>query len=338
MTLSKTLKVRSSPHLSGGNSVDIIMRNVVFALLPSIVFAVYLYGLSALLILSFACLSCVATEHVLCRINKQPTTIGDWSAAITGIVYGLSLPPGLALWMVVMGGVIAIAMGKYLFGGLGCNPFNPALVARAFLQAAFPAAMTTWSPILASDRFTQIPSSLLAFPFTTPEYDIVSAATPLAAFKFDHASSDLGNMILGLSTGSIGESCSITLVLGGIYLIARNMMNWRIPIGIFLSVLIFSGIFYLVDANAYPSPLFMLFSGGLILGAVFMATDMVASPITALGCFVYGLFIGAVVLVIRFWSGMPEGVMYAILLANAVSPHIDSLLRPRVYGTDRLSP
>ena len=334
MPLNKIFTVRSSPHIAAGVSVEIIMRNVVLALLPSVVFSIYLYGVAALIILATACLSCVATEHVLCRINQQDTSIGDWSATITGLIFGLTLPPGLPLWMVLVGGIIAIAMGKYLFGGLGCNPFNPALVARAFLQAAFPVAMTTWSPILSADRFSHIPASLFTLPLMTPVYDTTSAATPLAAFKFDAHGSSVYDLMLGLTTGSLGESCSLTLLAGGLYLIARNMMNWRIPVGVFLSVIIFGSIFHALDAHIYPSPWFSLFAGGLMLGALFMATDMVASPLTGGGCFIYGMFIGVLVLVIRYWAGMAEGVMYAILIANALSPHIDKLLRPRVYGNN----
>lgn len=335
MPLNKTFIVRTSPHISASLSVDIIMRNVVLALLPSVGFAVYLYGLAALIILTTACLSCVVTEHLLCRINQQETSIGDWSAVITGLIYGLTLPPGLPLWMVVIGGFIAIAMAKYLFGGLGCNPFNPALVARAFLQAAFPIAMTTWSPILAADRFTHIPASLMAFPFSKAVYDVTSGATPLAAFKFDGHSTDAYDLILGLSSGSLGESCSLSLLAGGLYLIARNMMNWRIPAGIFASVLLIGLLFHSLSPALYPSPWFSLFAGGLMLGALFMATDPVASPLTAAGCFVYGVIIGVLVMVIRYWAGMAEGMMYAILIANALSPHIDRLVKPRVYGVDK---
>lgn len=331
----KTLTVRSSPHLNAGNSVEGIMWNVVVALMPTVAFAIFLYGISAVLILGLACVSCIASEHLLCRSNGQPSTIGDGSAAITGLLYGLTLPPGLPLWMVLLGGVIAIGLGKFIFGGLGCNPFNPALVARAFLQAAFPSDLTTWTPVLASDRFSHISTSLLAYPFMSSPEDTISAATPLTAFKFDRVNPDLTDLLLGLSSGSLGESCSITLLVGAAYLISRKMMNWRIPAGIFLAVVVMSGLFYLWNSQFYPSPLFMLFSGGLMLGALFMATDMVASPVTGRGCFVYGVLIGVLVLVIRYWAGMAEGMMYAILLANAISPHIDRMLQPRVFGTGR---
>ena len=193
--------------------------------------------------------------------------------------------------------------------------------------------MTTWYAPFAADRFVSLPSSTLAFPFATPVYDAVAKATPLAAMKFDNEITAASELVMGLTSGSTGETSSILLLLGGAWLVARNMMNWRIPAGILGTVFAFSGIMYLVDSAAYPDPVFMLFSGGLMLGAVFMATDMVASPMTSLGCLLYGALIGLLVVVIRLWGGMPEGVMYAILIANAVSPFIDDFVRPRVYGT-----
>ena len=332
--LNKTLRIQSSPHLASGASVNAIMGNVILALMPVTLFAVYAFGLAALLTLSVAVIACVATEHLACRWSGQPSTVGDGSVVITGLLYGLTLPPGLALWMVALGGVVAVALGKLLFGGLGGNPFNPALVGRAFLQAAFPSAMTSWTPAFATDRFTTLPSSTLAFPFTSPQYDAFSGATPLAGFKFDGETAQSVDLFLGLTAGSLGETSSLLILAGGLYLIARGMMDWRIPAGIFLSVAVLSAIFHAMDATAYPAPLFMLFSGGLMLGAMFMATDMVASPITHLGCFVYGCLIGVLVVAIRLWSGLPEGVMYAILLANAVSPHIDYFVQPKGFGRE----
>jgi electron transport complex protein RnfD len=329
----KTLELHTSPHIASGTSVNIIMRNVVYALLPVCVFAVYAFGLTALLTLVVATASCVATEHLLCRARGEASTLGDWSVTITGLLYGLTLPPALPLWMVALGGIVGVGIGKFLFGGLGYNAFNPALVGRAFLQAAFPVAMTMWYEPMAADRFTSLPSSTLTFPFATPVYDAVTGATPLAAMKFDGEMTATTELLMGLTSGSTGETSAILILLGGLYLIARNMMNWRIPCAIFATVFALSGVFYLVDPGVYPSPVFMLFAGGLMLGAIFMATDMVASPMTGLGCWLYGLLIGALVVVIRLWGGLPEGVMYAILLANAVSPHIDSLIQPRVYGT-----
>jgi electron transport complex protein RnfD len=332
-TAPKTLEIHTSPHIATGASVDTIMRNVVYALLPVCAFAVYVFGLTALVTLTAATLSCLLAEHLFCRWRGEASTLGDWSIAVTGVLYGLTLPPGLPVWMIVLGGFIAVGVGKFLFGGLGYNAFNPALVGRAFLQAAFPVAMTTWYPSLGAARFTALPSSTFAFPFATPTYDSISGATPLAAMKFDGDITAATDLVMGLTSGSTGETSSLLIIVGGIYLVARNMMNWRIPVAILATVFALSGGLHLLAPESYPGPVFMLFAGGLMLGAVFMATDMVASPMTSLGCVLYGALIGTLVVVIRLWGGMPEGVMYAILLANAVSPHIDNLVRPRVYGT-----
>ncbi len=330
--LAKTLSIRSSPHIGSVSSVDSIMFNVVLALLPACFFAVYAFGLAALLVLLTAVASCVITEHLLCRMSGRATTVNDWSVTITGLLYGMVLPPTLPLWMVAIGGVIAVTISKFLFGGLGHNAFNPALVGRAILQAAFPAAMTTW-PAPPPNRYFALPPSTLALPLTKPEYDGVSAATPLADWKFNQLPTASSDLMIGSVGGSTGETCALLIVLGGVYLVARGMMSWRIPVAILGTVALFSGVLHIIDPSLYAGPMFMLLSGGLMLGAVFMATDMVASPITHLGSVVYGVLIGVLVVLIRVWGGMPEGVMYAILIANAVSPHIDGWIQPRVYGS-----
>ena len=333
--LKKHLEIGSSPHVTDGASVDVIMRNVFLALLPVTVFAVYAFGTGAALVLATATISCILTEHLLCKWTGQASTVGDWSVAITGLLYGLTLPPDLPLWMVVVGGVFGVGVGKFLFGGLGSNAFNPALVGRAFLQAAFPQAMTHWQLPFAEDRFSSIPSSIMTIPGAEPTYDAVTTATPLARMKFEAVFAADTELMAGLTSGSVGETCGVLILLGGAYLVVRNMMNWRIPASIFITVAAMTWAFQIYDPETYPGPMFMLFSGGLMLGAIFMATDMVASPITNSGCWLYGALIGLLVVVIRFWGGMPEGVMYAILLANAVSPHIDNLIQPRVFGTGR---
>ena len=331
--LEKTLEIRTSPHILSGYSVDSIMFNVVLALLPASAFAVYAFGLAGFLTLSMALASCVLTEHLICIASGKPTTVGDWSVTITGLLYGLTLPPSLPLWMVAVGGVICVAMGKALFGGLGFNTFNPALVGRAVLQAAFPVAMTSWIPGFMAHRFSSLPASTLTMPFTEPAVDGITSATPLALWKFDRQLTDAADLALGFTSGSAGETSSVFILLGGIYLIARNMMNWRIPAAIFAAVVVLSGALHLVDPTRYASPLFMLFSGGLMLGAMFMATDMVGSPMTSRGCYLYGALIGLVTVVIRTWGGLPEGVMYAILLGNALTPHFDRWTRPTAFGT-----
>jgi len=328
-----TLQISTSPHVVTNLSTDTIMRHVVYALIPAAAYGVFSFGLSALLVMLTATSAAVLTEHFLCKISKIQTTISDYSAVITGLLLGMSLPPNFPLWMTCMGAVIAISLGKFIFGGLGCNVFNPALVGRAVLQATFPVAITSWYPAFLPERFISASSSVFAIPFLQPKVDALSGATPLSAFKFDHVNTQVYDVFMGFCSGSAGETSAVFLILGGIYLAWRKMLNWRIPISIIATVALLSSIMFWVDNSVYPSPLFTLFSGGLMLGAIFMATDMVASPITTLGVWVYGIIIGILVVTIRLWGGLPEGVMYAILLANAISPHIDTWIRPRVYST-----
>lgn len=336
------LELRTSPHFKLPVTTDVIMRNVVYALLPVGVFAVFQFGTSALLLIAVATAACVLTEHAFCRLSGQPTTIGDWSAVITGMLLALTLPPGFPLWMAAVGGFVSIALGKTLFGSLGFNIFNPALVGRAFLQAAFPVAITTWTPGFARGRFLHLIPSTLAAPFMKPhpvtEYikqaavDGFSGATPLTLFKFERTTTDSMKLFAGMTAGSAGETCSILILLCGAYLAARKMMDWRITTGMLGSVFIASGVLYLVNPTQYPNPLFMLFSGGLMLGAVFMATDMVTSPTTPWGVWIFAILIGLITVLIRLKGGMPEGVMYAILMANGITPLIDNLTQPRIYG------
>jgi electron transport complex protein RnfD len=329
--MSRTLEITTSPHVTEGASVDQIMRDVVIALAPVVAFAVYHFGLAALATLASATVACLVTERVLTKSE----TLGDWSAIVTGLLLGLSLPPGLPLWMSALGGVVAIAIGKILFGGLGCNAFNPALVGRAFLAAAFPAAMTTWLVPGGADRFSLLPSSSLAWPFAAPNYDGITAATPLSDWKFSGVVTDTAELAFGLTAGSTGETSALLIALGGLYMIVRRVANWRIPAAILLTVGVLSAAFHALDPARYPEPVFMLLSGGLMLGAVFMATDTVASPLTPLGTWLYGALIGVLTLMIRLFGGLPEGVMYAILLANAAAPLIDRWLQPKPFGSHR---
>lgn len=329
----QTLNISTSPHVVKNTSVDQIMMHVVFALFPVALFAVFSFGWNAALVIITAVTSCVLTEHYLCKTTKKQTTVSDWSAVITGLLLGLTLPPIFPLWMTALGGMIAIGVGKFLFGGLGYNVFNPALVGRAVLQAAFPVAITTWYAAFSVDRFSTVNASILALPLMEPSVDGISGATPLSAFKFDGVQTSTTDLAFGLVSGSVGETCVILILAGGVYLAIKKYMDWKIPVTIIMTVLVLSGMLYWIDPEIYPSPLFMLFSGGLMLGAVFMASDMVASPVTTWGVIVYGFIIGALVVIIRIWGGLPEGVMYAILFGNAISPHIDRLIRNRVYGT-----
>ncbi len=344
MAHEQSFVLRTSPHIHAGASVPVIMRNVVYALLPVCAFSVYLFGLSALALLLCTTAVCVLAEHGICRLSNKATTITDWSAVITGLLLALTLPPGFPLWMACVGGLVGMVVGKMVFGGLGYNLFNPALVGRAFLQAAFPVAITTWTPGHVPHRFLAFIPSTLAWPLMSPPsvaewskqaVDGFSGATPLALQKFDHLTTEIPKLFFGMTAGSSGETCAILILLCGAYLVARKFMNWRIPLAMLLSAFIFSALFYGMNPDKYPSPFFTLFSGGLMLGAIFMASDMVASPVTPLGVWIYGGLMGFFTVIIRLKGGLPEGVMYAILLGNALSPHIDNLTQPRVYGARR---
>jgi electron transport complex protein RnfD len=333
VTERRTLEIHTSPHLHSGDSTDVILRNVVYACLPAAAFAVYAQGLAALLLIVVSTGACVLTEHLISRHSASGSTVSDWGAVVTGLLLGLTLPPTLPLWMAAVGGFLAIGLGKCLFGGLGFNTFNPALVGRAVLQGAFPVAMTSWSAPFAADRFTSVPSSVLAWPFTQPVYDALSTATPLATYKFERVAAAPAELAFGLTGGSTGETSAVLLLAGGLYLAVRNFLNWRIPATIFATVGSLSLLFHWIDPVRYAGPEFMLFAGGLALGAVFMATDMVTAPLTHRGVVLYGVLIGTMVTVIRYWGGLPEGVQYSILLGNACVPLIDRVVQPRAYGT-----
>ena len=271
-------------------------------------------------------------EHLYCRLLHRETTVNDYSIAITGLLLGLILPPSLPLWMGVLGSLIAVLPGKMIFGGLGHNVFNPALVGRAFLQAAFPVSISSYYPAMLPDRFSEVMTSTLAKPLMKALPDGFSGATPLAQAKFDHVITDPWTLFLGLRAGSAGETCVPLILVCGLYLIFRKFMDWRIPAAMLFGAAAMGQMFHMIDPKAYPGPVFVLLSGGLMLGAMFMATDPVASPVTPRGMWIYGILMGVLTVLIRFKGGLAEGVMYAILLGNALSPLIDHLTQPRTYG------
>jgi electron transport complex protein RnfD len=326
-------------------TVEQIMRNVVFALLPICAFAVFQFGLSALLLLATTTAVALGTEYLFARLCGRGNTLRDWSVVITGLLLGLTLPPGFPLWMAAVAAFTGVALGKALFGGLGFNVMNPALVGRAFVQAAFPVAITTWTPAFAPGRFTELIPSTLTVPMMQPvpvgdwiaglRIDAFSGATPLALQKFQHVEVGTTELFTGMVAGSAGETSALLILLCGLYLALRGMMDWRIPLGVLAGAALTALPFWLYDGSLFPSPLFVLFSGGLMLGAWFMASDMVASPVTPWGALLYGAFIGVITVVIRLFGGLTEGIMYAILLANAASPLIASVTQPRVYGAVR---
>ncbi len=331
---SPELRLVASPHLHGQDSTARIMWSVVATLVPVLVAATFFFGVSALLVVAASMVGAMGIERLLGRGGA----LRDGSAAITGLLLGLTLPPGFPLWMAFVGGAFGIGFGKLIFGGLGQNIFNPALLGRAFLQAAFPTAITTWPAVrsaAAAGSWLQLRGDLFAAPLMTAgKVDVVTEATPLGLMKFQGQGTALWHLLVGNVGGSIGETSAILILLGGAYLVARNYLNWRIPIGIFATVGVLSSVLHAINP-AYPGPLFMLFSGGLMLGAVYMATDMVTSPVTHSGSWIFAFGIGLLVVVIRVWGGLPEGVMYSILLMNALVPFIERATQPRVFGTAR---
>jgi electron transport complex protein RnfD len=334
------LELRSAPHLHAPDSVEQIMRNVIYALLPICAFGFYVFGLSAAALILVVTASCLITERFFAGLAGRDHTLADGSATITGILLALTLPPGFPLWMGAAAGCIAIGLGKTLFGGLGFNVFNPALVGRAFAQAAFPVAITTWTPPFLDQRFTHFISTTFTAPFMMPPaagsgVDAVSGATPLALQKFERVVTGTHDLFTGMAAGSTGETSAILILACGAYLALRRMLDWRIPVAILASAALVAAGFHAADPVRYPGALFMLLSGGLMLGAVFMATDMIGSPVTPLGVWLYGALIGSLTIVIRLFGGLPEGVMYAILLGNASTPLIEAVTQPRPYGVRR---
>ena len=321
-------ELTASPHIKGPDSTPRIMWSVVVSLVPVVIASIYWFGPSAALVIAAATLGCLVTE----RTFGHGGTLGDGSAMITGALLGLTLPPGLPLWMAFIGGVIAIGLGKLVFGGLGQNVFNPALLGRAMLQAAFPDDMTTWP--VATERWAQLRGDNFALPFLSADEALaVTGATPLGQMKFEQIPTETVDLFLGATAGSTGETAAIVILVGGLYLALRNYLNWRIPVSILLTVAVLSQIAHTAAPERYPDALFMLFSGGLMLGAWYMATDMVTSPTTNAGCWLFGAGIGAMVVLIRLWGGLPEGVMYSILFMNALVPFINRATQPRVFGT-----
>ena len=316
----RPLILASSPHFHQAKTVPRIMWNVIAALIPASIMAVYYFHWSAVILILTSVMAALLTETLVNRIKGEPFTVPDGSAAITGLLLALTLPPTFSPGGAALGSIFAILVGKHVFGGLGYNIFNPALLGRAFLQASFPVPMTTWAfPLTA--RYAQI--------------DGVTAATPLGLYKFEHLSTDIGGLISGNIGGSLGETSALAILLGGLYLLIRKFADWRIPLSFLLSVFVISGCFWLVAPDSYPSPLFQLFSGGLMLGSFFMATDMVTSPVTARGAWIFGFGCGFILVLIRLFGGLPEGVMYAILLMNAFTPLINRYTRPVSFGEIR---
>jgi electron transport complex protein RnfD len=313
------LIVSSSPHLFANESVPKIMHNVVLALVPAMLASIYFFRINALMLIVTCVASAVITEIVFQKVRKQPVTAYDGSAIITGILLALTLPPSFPIHGAILGSVFAISVGKHFFGGLGYNIFNPALLGRAFLQATYPVLITTWTEPLSGTWIV----------------DAVSTATPMALAKFEATFVPLSGLFLGNVSGSLGETSVIAIIIGGLYLRYKGYISWKLPLGYLGSIFVFGAIFYLVDPSKYPSPLFHLFAGGAMLGAWFMVTDMVTCPLTSKGQWIFVIGAGFIVVIVRLFGGLPEGVMYSILLMNAITPLINRWTRPRIFGAPK---
>ena len=338
------LIVSSSPHIGSKTSMPGIMWNVVLALLPAWGFSIYYFGVRALWLTIIGIVSAVATEAVIQLWRKKPVTALDGSAVITGMLLAFNVPPGVPWWMVALGGFVGVALGKQVFGGLGHNPLNPALVGRAFLMASWPVAMTTkWinpgggslSGAVGMDAVTgatpltvlKLSRNTILDPEALPE-QIANARGAVEVVQNAWPQAMLGNI-----GGCIGETCALAILLGGLYLIIRGFADWRIPLSYIGGVALLGWIFGGAEGLLSGHVLFQLFTGGLFLGAFFMATDMVTTPITPKGRWIFGIGCAVLTMFIRRWGGYPEGVSYSILIMNIFTPIIDRHTRPRVFGT-----
>lgn len=309
------LIVSPSPHVHSGDTIQKNMYNVLIALIPALLVALYVFRLDALIITACAVLFCVGFEYLIVKyILKKTPNVTDGSAIITGVLLAFNVPSNLPLWILAIGCLFAIGVVKISFGGLGNNIFNPAIAGRIFLLISFPAQMTTW-------------------PVAATAVDAVSSATVLGNLKFSpEALPSLQAMFLGTEGGSLGEMSALALLLGLVYLLWKKTITWHIPISILATVALFTGVLYIFNPQPLYHPLIHLFSGGLMLGAVFMATDYVTSPMTKKGMLIYGVGIGFVTVAIRLWGAYPEGVSFAILLMNALTPLINNYTSPKRFG------
>lgn len=323
------LIVSPSPHASTRESVSSLMYGVIISLLPALGVSVYYFGIGMLIVSVVSVLSCILFEFLIQRyIMKVRPSHLDGSAVLTGLLLAFCLPANLPFWMVMIGALVAVGIGKMTFGGLGNNIFNPALVGRVFLFISFPVALTSWPQ----------PGQWLKYS------DAVTGATPLGMMKEGLAVKTVGeimpevpsmlNLFLGNMMGSSGEVAAFALLIGMIYLLVKKVITWHIPVSILGTVFIFTGILWLVNPDRFADPLFHLLTGGLMLGAIYMATDYVTSPMTVKGMLIYGIGIGIVTVLIRIFGAYPEGVQFAILIFNGFTPLINKYIKPRRFGKE----
>lgn len=326
----KLLSVSGSPHVHHGDSVKKIMWTVIIALIPAFLVSIYYFGLNVIIITAVSIASCLLFEYLIQKfLLKRKPTLSDGSAIITGLLLAFNLPSNLPLWIVIIGALVAIGIGKMAYGGLGKNPFNPALVGRVFLLISFPVQMTTWPK--------PVPIGQVADALTGPTplgilKEGVKGGVSVSDIMTNVGMPDYVEMLLGQMGGSFGEVSAIALLIGGIFLLIRKVISWHIPVSFILTVFLFAGIFYLINPEVYVNPFFHLVTGGLLLGAFFMATDMVTSPVSPAGMLIFGCGCGLLTIIIRMFGSYPEGVSFAILLMNAVTPLINKGFKPKVFA------
>ena len=321
---SQKLVISPAPHIHGSNDTRRMMGDVLIALVPALIVAAFVYGLQPIVVTAFSVASCVLVEWFVQKFMlKGPSTLGNLSAVVTGVLLGFNLPANIPLGLVAIAAVVAIGIGKMTYGGLGKNLFNPALVGRVFLLVAFPVAMTSF------------PEAAGAVSGATPlamAKEAIKAGVPAVEVM---QSVDLGAMSLGMKSGSLGEVSVVALLLGFVWLLVRRVISWHIPVCVLGSMALFSTIAWVCNPAEYMSPMFHLLSGGAVLGAVYMATDYVTSPMTKKGMVIYGVGIGVITMLIRLWGPYPEGMSFAILIMNSVVPLIDKYVRPKRFGAPK---
>lgn len=324
--------VSGSPHVHGEENVQKIMLTVIYAMVPAMAVSVYFFGLDALRVMLISVASCMFFEWVIQKyLLKGSVTITDGSAAVAGILLAFNVPANLPAWMLIAGALVTIGVAKMSFGGLGKNPFNPALVGRVFMLISFPVQMTSWP--VAKPLFAPAITDAITGPTALGLLkEGIDAGKTVEQVLADPQMPQYLDRLMGNMGGSLGEISALALILGGIYMVIKKVIDWQLPVSIILTVFVIAGVFHLIDPSHYVNPGFHLFTGGLMLGAIFMATDMVSSPMNMSGKVIYGIGIGLLTIIIRLWGAYPEGISFAILVMNAFTPLINQGFKPRRFG------
>ena len=324
------LIVSLSPHAHGTDSVERNMYGVIIALLPALLVSFLYFGIGSVVVCASSVAACMFFEWAITKyIMKKEPTLTDGSAILTGLLLGFNLPSNLPVWIIIIGALVAIGIGKMTFGGLGCNPFNPALVGRCFLLVSFPAQMTSWP--VAGQLTSYVDAQTGATPLSIMKEAIKSGDPTVLDRLPDSVSLLLGNPGINNGAGTIGEICALALIIGLIYMLWKKIITWHIPVSILATVFVFCGLLHVANP-IYANPVAELLTGGLMLGAIFMATDYVTSPMTHKGQIIYGIAIGALTVIIRNWGSYPEGMSFAILIMNAFTPLINAYVKPKRFG------